>query len=223
MLMGVFPYVALALAIIVGIQRRLHDPYTYSSLSSQFLENRSLFLGAIPWHFGILLVLLGHILGMVVPGLVAWWNGSPVRLYILESTALTLGFLALFGMIVLLIRRFTDARIRVVTSAMDVVLVILLLFQAFTGVFTALFYRWGSSWYISAAVPYLWSIFTFRPDVSFVSGLPLITKLHIINAWVLFVIFPFTRLVHLVSWPIGYLTRPYQVVWWNKKSPQGSY
>lgn len=222
-LLGIFPYVAITLAIVVALYRRASDQYTYSSLSSQFLESKKLFYGSIPWHYGIVTILIGHIIGFLIPRGVLAWNGVPVRLYILEVVALSLGFMALFGLIVAIIRRMSDARVMVVTSKMDVLLLLLLLLQAFTGVYTAIFYRWGSSWYAAAAAPYLWSIVTFSPNVNYVSGLPIITKIHIINAWVLFAIFPFSRLIHLVSLPIGYLTRPYQVVWWNRRDYQAQY
>lgn len=220
MLLGVLPYVAVALAIAVGLYRNINDRYTYSSLSSQFLENGKLFWGAVPWHYGILIVLLGHIIGFLIPRGVMAWNGVPVRLYILEVTALSLGLMALWGIITLLWRRTTNPRIQSVTTAMDIILLLLLLFQVFAGVYTAIFYRWGSAWYVHAAVPYLWSLFSLSPQVGYVSGLPLMVKLHIINAWVLTGLFPFTRLVHLISLPFGYVTRPYQVVAWHRRDYQ---
>ncbi len=222
-LLGIFPYVAIALAIIVALYRRHSDQYTYSSLSSQFLESNKLFFGSVPWHYGIVTILIGHIIGFLIPRGVMAWNGVPLRLYILEVVALTLGLMSLFGLVVLIIRRMSDARVMAVTSKMDVLLLLLLILQAFTGVYTAMFYRWGTAWYVSAAAPYLWSIVLFSPKVGYVAQLPIMTKIHIINAWALFAIFPFSRLIHLVSLPIGYLTRQYQVVWWNRRDFQAQY
>lgn len=220
LLLQIFPYVAVTLMVVVGIYRNVNDRFTYSSLSSQFLENGKLFWGAVPWHYGIITVLTGHLIGFLIPIGVKAWNGVPVRLYILEITALSFGLMALFGLITLIVRRLSEPRVQVVTTGMDVILLLLLLVQAVTGVWTAMFYRWGSNWFVGAAVPYLYSLFQFNPQIGYVTSLPLVTKIHIYNFWALCAIFPFTRLVHLVSLPFTYVTRPYQqVVWYRRDIP----
>ena len=219
LLFGVFPYVAVALAVVVAIWRFTMSSFTYSSLSSQFLEGRRLFWGSIPWHYGIILILVGHLIGILFPSGVKAFNGVPVRLYILEGTGLALGLLALLGLVLLLVRRATSSRIRVVTSPMDVVLLVVLLVQIAAGVGIAIFYRWGSFWFLQTATPYLWSLASFNPNVSYVAAMPFLIKLHVLNAFVLVALFPFTRLVHIVSLPIPYLWRPYQVVIWNREKP----
>jgi nitrate reductase gamma subunit len=211
----IFPYAALTLAIVVTIQRYLKRGFTYSSLSSQFLESDELFYGSVPWHIGILMVLLGHVIGFAIPRQVLWFNGVPARLYLLEATALLFGLLALVGMVNLIVRRITSPRIRAVTSMMDIVVLLVLLIQVGLGVYVALFYRWGSSWYATSAVPYLRSLFTLQPDLRMIAPLPLAVKLHIVNAYVFLAILPFTRLVHMLVVPIHYLWRPYQLVIWN--------
>ena len=80
----------------------------------------------------------------------------------------------------------------------------------------ALFLRWGSAWYTHTAVPYLWSVLTFSPEIQRVAELPLFAKLHIGGAWLLIALFPFTRLVHALVAPIPYLWRPVQLVIWNR-------
>lgn len=217
LLFGVFPYVALILAIVGTFWRYFGNKFSYSSLSSQFLENRQLFWGSVPWHYGILVILTGHLIGFLIPRSVLAWNGVPWRLYVLEISALAFGILTLWGLIVLIARRFSSARIRVVTSTMDVVLLLLLLVQVVAGLWTAIFYRWGSSWYAGVAVPYLWSILKFSPDIALVSNLPFAVHTHIIGAFLMVALLPFTRLVHLLSFPYAYLWRPYQVVIWNRK------
>jgi len=211
----VLPYTAVVLIVVVSIYRFLSNRFSYSSLSSQFLESDELFYGSVPWHIGILGALTGHLVGFLLPNQVLWFNSVPIRLYILEITGLLFGLMALVGVVSLAWRRLTTARIRVVTSPMDVVVLVLLLVQVGLGVWIATFYRWGSSWYVSTAVPYLYSLFSFQPDLSLVSPLPLIIKLHIVNAYLILVVFPFSRLVHMVSLPIAYIWRPYQKVVWN--------
>jgi len=216
-LYGVFPYVAISLAIVGTIWRYFSDRFSYTSLSSQFLENRQLFWGSVPWHYGILVILTGHLVAFLIPRSVLAWNGEPWRLYVLEASALAFGFLTLWGLLALIFRRFSSARIRVVTSPMDVVLLLALLVQVVAGLWVAIFFRWGSSWYAAFAVPYLKSLFTLSPDVALVSNLPFMAQVHIVGAFVLLLLLPFTRLVHFLAFPIAYLWRPYQVVIWNRK------
>lgn len=210
-----FPYAVVILAIVMAVQRYFEKGFTYTSLSSQFLESGELFYGSVPWHYGILAVLTGHLIGFLCPAHVLWFNSVPVRLYILESVALLGGLLSLVGLMNLIVRRCVSARIRAVTSPMDVLVLVLLLVQVSLGVYTALFYRWGSSWYAASIVPYLRSLFKFQPDVKTLAPLPWAVKLHILNAYLLVAVFPFTRLVHMLVIPVAYLWRSPQVVIWN--------
>lgn|SRR5574341_382744 len=211
----IFPYAAVTLAVVVTIQRFFKRGFTYSSLSSQFLESDELFYGSVPWHIGILIVLAGHLIGFAIPQQVLWWNGVPARLYLLEITGLLFGLLALVGIVSLIIRRITSARIRAVTSIMDIVVLLVLLIQVVLGVYVALFYRWGSSWYATSAVPYLRSLFLLQPDLKMIAPLPTAVKTHMFNAFVFLAILPFSRLVHMLVVPVHYLWRPYQIVIWN--------
>lgn len=218
LLYGVFPYVALVIAIGGTIWRYLDNRFSYSSLSSQFLEDRQLFWGSVPWHYGILIILLGHLVAFLIPRSILAWNGVPWRLYVLETAALAFGILTIGGLAVLIFRRASSARIRSITSLMDWVLLLALLIQVVAGVWIAIFYRWGSSWYAGFAAPYLWSLFRFSPDVALVGNLPFMVQVHIAGGFVLLALLPFTRLVHLLSFPLSYLWRPYQVVIWNRRS-----
>ena len=211
-----FPYVAVATLVVVTIYRYFSNRFSFSSLSSQFLEERKLFWGSIPWHYGIIIILLGHLIGFLIPRQVTAFNGVPIRLFILEATALTFGILTLFGLISLVYRRTANTRIRAVTSRMDVVILIMLLAQVATGLYVALFDRWGSAWYVSTAVPYLWSLVKFNPETELLTSLPLMVKLHVINAFAILAVYPFTRLVHITTFPLTYIWRPYQVVIWMR-------
>ena len=88
-----------------------------------------------------------------------------------------------------------------------------------SGVLVAYFHGWGSSWFATSASPWLWSLFTFAPDISYVAPLPLLVKIHIVNAFALIAFFPFTRLVHVLVIPNMYLWRKPQVVIWNRGGP----
>lgn len=211
----ILPYTAFTIAVVFTIHRYRKDAFTYSSLSSQFLESKELFYGSVAWHFGVIGALAGHVIGFLLPSGVRWFNGVPVRLYILETTGLLFGLLALIGIISLVVRRATSSRVRAVTSKMDVVVVTLLLIQVSLGVYIAVFYRWGSSWYVTSAVPYLRSLWALQPDLKMIEPLPLVIKLHIVNFYLLLIVFPFSRLVHMLVIPLQYLWRPYQIVIWN--------
>lgn len=215
LLFAVLPYVALAIFFIVTIQRYRAQKFTYSSLSSQFLENEQHFWALVPFHYGVLVVLLGHIVAFLLPSCVLGWNGHPLRLYVLEISALIFGLLTTFGLMSILWRRLTNVKARTVTSAADWILYVLLTVQAITGVYVAVLYPWGSSWFAASATPYLWSILSLSPDINYVIAMPLMVKLHIVNACLVIGFFPFTRLVHILVIPNPYLWRKPQVVRWN--------
>lgn len=216
---GQLPYLFIMIAIVGTIYRYKNQRFTWSSQSSEFLENKILFWGSFPWHYGIVLILLMHIIALFIPKAVLAWNSVPVRLYILELSGLALGILAFFGLLAAIYRRLTDSRAKVMTTGWDVLLLIVLLIQVITGLVNATMYRWGSNWYAAAAVPWMWSVFTLQPNPEYVKNLPLLTKVHIFNAMIFIGLIPFTRLVHILAFigPLKYITRPYQVVRWYKE------
>jgi nitrate reductase gamma subunit len=217
-LFAVAPYVVIVVELVVSIKRYFSSAYKFSSLSSEFLESKQLFWGSVPWHYGIMVVLLGHLVAFMFPRELLLWNSVPIRLLILEVTALTFGLLALVGLIMLIYRRMTNSRIRAVTSKMDIAILVLLLVQVASGVGIALTCRWGSSWYAAAMVPYLRSVFTLSPNLDYISAMPWVVKLHVANAFAIIGILPFTRLVHFLILPISYIWRPYQLVIWNRRN-----
>ncbi|NQU48186.1 MAG: respiratory nitrate reductase subunit gamma [Planctomycetes bacterium] len=210
------PYVALVLFFLVGITRYRRRPFSVTSLSSQFLENRKHFWSTVPFHYGLIGVLLLHLAGLMIPDTMLAWNAAPVRLLVLEVTGLALGLMALFGLVNAMVRRAQSSRIRVITNKSDWVLLVLLLVQIVLGILVAVYNGWGSSWFATSATPWLWSLFTLNPDLSYVAGMPLLVKLHIINAFLLIGFFPFTRLIHVIVIPNHYLWRKTQVVRWNR-------
>ena len=104
------------------------------------------------------------------------------------------------------------------TGRMDGLLLAVLFAQVVTGVWTAIVYRWGSLWYVNTATPWFWSLVSLHPDTARVAVLPAFVNFHMINGFVVILLFPFTRLVHVFTVPITYLWRPYQVVIWGRKS-----
>lgn len=209
------PYIAIIVFLVGSVYRYRSKKFTYSSLSSQFLETGRLYWGSLPFHWGIVFLFFGHLIAFTFPQSVLLWNQQPVRLAILEITAFSFGLMTLLGLINLFYRRIKEPRIRKVTSYMDIILEILLLAQVFLGLWVAYGFRWGSSWFAIVLTPYLWSIFTLTPQTDAVIMLPVIVQLHIIGAFLIVIIIPFTRLVHFLVFPLSYLWRPYQKVIWN--------
>jgi nitrate reductase gamma subunit len=222
LLFVIFPYVALFTAIIVTIYRSIYRPFSISSLSSQLLERRWLFWGSIPFHWGITIILAGHLVAILIPGSILLWNAEPLRLYLLELTGIGLALWATLGILVLLWRRVSVARIRAVSTPMDYVVVLLILVSMVTGIIIASVYRWGSYWFTGIFSPYIWSILTFQPNATALVPLPFTIKLHVFNFYLLAMAFPFSRLVHIIAWPLGYLLRPWQIVTWLRKSRAGA-
>lgn len=213
-LLIVFPYLAVAIFLLVSIQRYRGKMFTYSSLSSQFLENQHHFWALVPFHFGIIAIFFGHLIGFLLPSEVLAWNSKPLRLYVLETSGLIFGLLTLIGLIGLIVRRIRDPKLRIVTSRADRIVLTILLVNVFSGLYVALFHGWGSSWFASSATPYLWSLLMLSPDASAIAAMPFMVKTHIVMAWLLLSVFPFTRLVHVLVVPNQYLWRKPQVVRW---------
>ncbi len=211
----VLPYLAFAIFFVETIRRYFKEQYSYTSLSSQFLENRFHFWGLVPFHYGILATLIGHGIAFALPRELLWWNSIPARLFILEITALIFGIMAFVGILHIVIRRAKYGPLRVVTSKMDWVLYGFLLLIITSGIGTAIFYRYGTSWFASAISPYLWSLIKFHPDISAISQMPHLFKMHVVSAFCLIAVFPFTKLVHVLVMPNHYFLRKRQVVKWN--------
>ena len=214
----VFPYVTIILAIIVTTYRAIYRPFTISSLSSQMLERRMLYWGSLSFHWGIVFVLIGHLLAIFFPKGMVLWNSVPLRLYLLEFTGVVLALWSLVGLLILLWRRFIERRIRVVTTPMDIVVLLLVLLSIVTGIVVATFYRFGSTWFTGVFTPYVWSILTLRPRPELVAPLPWMVQLHVLNLFILLAVFPFSRLVHIITYPLGYLFRPWQIVVWVRRA-----
>ena len=212
LLFVVFPYVSITLFIAVTIYRVKYRPFTISSLSSQLLEGKQLYWGSIPFHHGILWILLFHLIALLTPKALLLWNAVPIRLYLLEISGFILGLWALGGVVLLFWRRMTVAYIKAVTTPMDIVVLLLTLVSILTGVLTAALYRFGSVWFTGVFTPYLWSILTLQPRPELVAPLPWLVQLHLFNNFALLALLPISRLVHILFWPLDYLVRPWQIV-----------
>ncbi|MDP7331213.1 MAG: respiratory nitrate reductase subunit gamma [Candidatus Marinimicrobia bacterium] len=221
---SMFPYIIIFTFLLVTIQRYRAKAYTFSSLSSQFLENKQHFWAMIPFHYGIIAVLAAHFVWFLVPDTVLWWNRVPARLYVMEIAMFIFGLMTLIGLINIILRRQTNSMAKVVTSKADWWVLGFLTIQVVTGLYIAYFYRWGSSWFAASLTPYLWSVIKLSPDLTYISAMPFMVKAHIVSAYSIILLFPFTRLVHALVVPNPYLWRKPQVVrwYWNRKKIRSS-
>ena len=217
LLFVVFPYVAVAVAVVGTVYRFLTNQFSFTSLSSQFIESDLQFWGSTLWHYGIIPTLVIHMMGFVFPKLMEALHGTPETLYLAEIAGKILGIMALAGALILLYRRLSQSKIRVVTSPADWVVIALLINQVVLGLWIAFGYRWGATWFVHTVTPWTVSLATFQPAPQFVAALPLVPKLHFLNATLLILLFPFTRLVHMITVPVEYLWRSFQQVIWTRR------
>ncbi|MEK7719636.1 MAG: respiratory nitrate reductase subunit gamma [Bacteroidota bacterium] len=210
------PYAAILIFLIGSILRIKYSGYTVTSHSSQFLESNKLFWGSRLFHSGIVVLLLAHIIGFLIPQSIISITASPTGLMVIEVMAFAFGLVTLTGIILLIMRRIQVKRLHSVTSPMDLVVYIIIFAQVLTGILVAYFNRWGSIWFASSLVPYLRSLVILSPDISVISTMPLLIKIHTISAFVFIGLIPFTRLMHFLVWPVYYLWRNYQLVIWNR-------
>jgi nitrate reductase gamma subunit len=217
LIFGIYPYVALVVLALGSIIRYDREPYSWRSGSSQLLRRKQLVLGSVLFHVGVLVVLFGHLVGLLTPIQVfgAFGISHGFKQVMAIAVGGGAGLIALVGATLLVHRRLFEPRIRATSSFGDSAIIVILWVQLFLGLLT-----------IPASLGHLdghemvkfmgWAlgIFTFDGNAaSYVADVNPIFKLHIFLGLTLFVLFPFTRLVHMLSAPVRYLWRPgYQVV-----------
>ncbi len=216
MLFGVFPYIATTIFLLGSLYRYDREQYTWKANSSQLLSSKGMRLGSNLFHVGIILLFFGHLIGLVTPHSVYSIFISAEHKQILAMTAGGIfGTICFIGMVILIHRRATNPRIRATTKFADWVALGLLFIQLCLGLLTipqSAQHLDGSS--MINLANWAQHILTFRPGAAqFIAGESFIFKLHIVVGLTMFVIFPFTRLVHVWSLPIQYFTRKgYQIV-----------
>ncbi|MFV9828164.1 respiratory nitrate reductase subunit gamma [Bacillus velezensis] len=213
-LWGIMPYIVLTIFIGGHIYRYQHDQFGWTAKSSELLEKKKLAAGNTLFHWGLLCVVGGHVMGILIP------EGVYAALGISEHTyhkmaigaGLPAGIAACTGLVILTYRRLFDKRIRKTSSPSDILTLILLLFMMLSGV-AATFLNIDSKGfdYRTTVGPWFREIALFRPDPSLMESVPLWFKFHIVIGYVVFILWPFTRLVHVFSLPLKYLTRSYVV------------
>ncbi|SFQ14676.1 respiratory nitrate reductase subunit gamma [Tranquillimonas alkanivorans] len=223
-LFGIYPYIALTVLIVGSIARYERDPFTWKSSSSQLLRRRQLVIGSVLFHVGVLVIFFGHLIGLLTPIWVFDTLGvshTAKQLLAILAGGVA-GVMALVGGGMLLHRRWTDPRIRRTSSVADIGILALLLAQLVLGlatIFVSLGHLDGHE--MTKFMAWAQGIFTFdAAAASYITDVALVFKLHLFLGLTIFVLFPFTRLVHMLSVPLRYFTRPgYQVVRSRRRTP----
>ena len=215
MLWVVVPYVAIAVFIVGHVWRYRYDKFGWTTRSSQLYESRLLRLGSPLFHFGILLVALGHVGGLLVPE--SWTDAVGITDTAYHAVAVALGtvagFCTLAGAAILIYRRRTVGPVFSATTRNDKAMYVLLIGTIVLGLGTTVLGNLTGHPhdYRLTVAPWFRSIFIFQPDTELILEAPIGFRLHVLAAWALFAFWPFSRLVHVFSAPLGDLTRPYIV------------
>ncbi|WP_025129128.1 respiratory nitrate reductase subunit gamma [Pseudomonas sp. PH1b] len=213
---GVYPYVALAICLLGSWARFDLSQYTWKAGSSQMLSGRGMRVASNCFHIGVLFVLAGHFVGLLTPASVYHSVISTEHKQLLAMVSGGFfGLVCLFGLVMLIHRRLTDARVRATSSTSDILILMVLLAQLILGLLTIV----ASTSHMDGSVmvrlaDWAQNTVLLRPVAAAAAIAPvsLVYKLHVFLGLTLFVLFPFTRLVHIVSAPIWYLGRRYQIV-----------
>lgn len=213
---GVYPYIALVICLLGSWARFDLSQYTWKASSSQMLSSRGMRAASNLFHVGVLFVLAGHFVGLLTPASVYHHVISTENKQLLAMVSGGFfGLLCLIGLIMLIHRRLTDARVRATSNTSDILILVVLLAQLVLGLLTIV----ASTGHMDGSVMVMladWAQNTvlLRPveAAAAIAPVSLVYKLHVFLGLTLFVLFPFTRLVHIVSAPVWYLGRRYQIV-----------
>lgn len=207
----VFPYLALTLFAVGSLARYAYRPMAWGSRSSEILEKRWLHWGSLLFHWGILFVFFGHVFGLLVPIEVYQALGVSSQMYHLGADTMggLAGLATWVGLDILILRRLVHLRVRLNTSLGDwvslgLLWIVVTLGDAETIVRNNLV---GPYEYRLTVGPWVRELFTLHPNAALMTHVPLLLQVHIVAAFVLFAVWPFTRLVHVFSLPLAYLRR----------------
>lgn len=216
-LFGIYPYICLSVFVACSLIRFDREQYTWSSESSQLLRRRQLMWGSNLFHVGMLIILVGHVGGLLTP--IAVFDALGIAHATKQMMAIilggTAGLVGLVGLLMLLHRRLFDRRILRNSSYVDIAVLVILLVQLLIGlssIFVSLQHLDGGEMVL--LMTWAQHIATLRPDAAgYVLGVSPVFKVHLVLGMTIFLIFPFTRLVHILSAPVWYLgRRGYQIV-----------
>ncbi|WKD50064.1 respiratory nitrate reductase subunit gamma [Microbulbifer spongiae] len=217
LLFAIYPFVALTVFLVGSLIRYDRDQYTWRTGSSQLLERRQLRVGSYLFHIGVIAILLGHFVGLLTPKAVWHFLGIDASTKQLMAMGIGgfFGVICFIGLTILIKRRLTNPRVRATTSKMDLTILLMLYAQLILGLISIPV----SAGHMDGAemlklMAWAQSIVTLDGSAAAaaIAGVNIIYKLHIFLGMTLFLVFPFSRLVHVWSVPVQYFHRNYQLV-----------
>jgi nitrate reductase gamma subunit len=204
----VFPYISLTVFVLGHAYRYVADSLSWNAKSSQFLEKNETYAGITIFHWGILLTLVGHAGGLLIPQ--AWYDvvgiDGQTHTKIAYWSGLVVGIAAFVGCGMLLARRMTRERLKMTTSTNDYITLGGLIFVIGVGLYNVIFDHF---YVLDSIAPWIRSIITFTPAPHLMTEVPFSYKVHILGAFALLAFSPFSRLVHIWSAPLVYILRPW--------------
>lgn len=216
------PYIAFTSFVVGHIWRYKHDQFGWTTRSSQLYESRLLRIGSPLFHFGLLAVIGGHVMGILIPASWTAFFGITEGMYhfVSVSAGTLAGVATVAGAAILLYRRITVSAVRQATTRNDKLMYALLVAAIVTGMVNTVGDNLigGGYDYRSTVAPWFRGLFSLSPEPELMVGVPLSFQVHNLVVLSLLAIWPYTRLVHVFSAPLGYLVRPYVV--YRSRDPQ---
>jgi nitrate reductase gamma subunit len=214
---GIYPYIAIAIMLIGSWIRYDREQYTWKTSSSQLLESKQLRKGSIAFHIGVLGIFLGHFFGLLMPKEIWYLFGitTQMKQLIAIGAGGLFGLICFYGLTVLIKRRLFNPRIRATSNPMDIAILFLLYAQLILGLLSitvSMGHLDGAEMLKLMAWAQNTVTFNSVAAAEAISGVHWIFKMHVFLGMTLFVVFPFSRLVHMLSVPVQYISRQHQIV-----------
>ena len=218
LIFGIYPYIAMTTFLVGSVIRFDREQYTWKADSSQLFEREQLQKGSILFHIGVLALFMGHFAGLVIPHkwFLAMGVSDMVHQVVAISAGAAFGSLCMMGGVILWKRRMYNPRVRANSRFMDIFILDWILVTLGVGLLTipvSIYHAFnGDASVMVALAEWVQSMLAFNSQTEYLSGVGFIYKLHLFLGMSVFFLFPFTRLVHVWSMPLGYMFRPYQIV-----------
>jgi len=198
----ILAYIAIFVFIVGTLYRLRAMRHAAATFAPQLREARLLLWESIPWHLGIIIILLAHLIELIARYPWQLLVDRPFALWLFEGLGLALSVTSFVGLSALLIQRFASPRLRAMIGPIDIILLGVLLWVVGTGIGTAIAYRWGTAWSTSTTVPYVISLLALHPRPDYVSALPWTAQAHIVGGWIFLLLLPFSRFLYLFLLPL---------------------
>ncbi|MDQ6597602.1 respiratory nitrate reductase subunit gamma [Bacillus salipaludis] len=207
----IFPYICGTILIVATFYRFVFRGKSWTAPSTEIFEKKGLRVASVVFHYGIIFAFVGHVMGVLIP--LEVYNALGVEDHVYHFFAIAgggiAGLMVVIGLVLMLIRKFTTPRVRVHTTGGSYFTIIWLLLVAGLGTYMTLIYNTtiGEYEYRLSIGPWFRSLFTLHPKSELMLGIPTLFKVHVICSFILFASIPFTKLVHMFSFPLRYPTR----------------